>query len=58
MVKKNFKIAFKIKNSRSIGMKKIAAFIRDSKNKEIPSIQAFWFAWFTFHPKTTLYQVK
>ena len=25
-----------------------SAFIRDSKNKEIPSIQAFWFAWFTF----------
>ena len=29
-----------------------SAFIRDTKNKEIPSIQAFWFAWFTFHPKT------
>ena len=57
--KENFKIAFKNKNSRSIGMKKNrSAFIRDTKNKEIPSIQAFWFAWFTFHPKTILYQAK
>ncbi len=35
-----------------------SAIITDSKGNPIPTIQAFWFAWFTFHPKTSLYQAK
>lgn len=30
--------------------------VLNSKGTEIPTIQLFWFAWYTFHPKTLIYQ--
>ena len=30
--------------------------ILDKKGAEIPVIQLFWFAWYTFHPETLIYQ--
>lgn len=34
------------------------AFIRDDKNREIPSVLGFWFAWYTFHPETRIFSAK
>jgi hypothetical protein len=34
------------------------AIIRDEKNREIPSVVGFWFAWYTFHPETLIYSGK
>ncbi len=31
------------------------AVIKDSKNKELPSVVGFWFAWFAFHPETKVF---
>ncbi|WP_426416806.1 DUF3179 domain-containing protein [Aestuariirhabdus sp. LZHN29] len=33
-----------------------SARILDVNNREIPSVQAFWFAWIAFHPNTEVYQ--
>jgi hypothetical protein len=30
--------------------------VLDKKGTEIPVIQLFWFAWYTFHPETLIYQ--
>jgi len=30
--------------------------VMDTKGIEIPTIQLFWFAWYTFHPETLIYQ--
>lgn len=35
-----------------------AAKITNEKGKSIPSLQSFWFAWYTFHPKTALFQAS
>lgn len=34
------------------------AIIRDEKNREIPSVVGFWFAWYTFHPETLIFSGK
>ncbi len=34
------------------------AVVRDSKNKELPSVVGFWFAWYAFHPKTKVFTAK
>lgn len=34
------------------------AVIRDSNNKELPSVVGFWFAWYAFHPKTKVFVAK
>ncbi|MBT6716204.1 MAG: DUF3179 domain-containing protein, partial [Nitrospina sp.] len=31
------------------------AVIKDSKDKELPSVVGFWFAWFAFHPETKVF---
>lgn len=31
------------------------ASIHDEKGEELPSVVGFWFAWYTFHPETTVY---
>ncbi|MFT4577838.1 MAG: hypothetical protein ACI9UO_000657 [Nitrospinales bacterium] len=31
------------------------AVIRDSKDKELPSVVGFWFAWYVFHPTTKVF---
>ena len=31
------------------------AVIRDNKGKEVPSVVAFWFAWYAFHPDTKIF---
>lgn len=33
-----------------------SAFVRDEKNELYPSIASFWFAWYVFHPDTTVFQ--
>jgi hypothetical protein len=30
----------------------------DSDGNEVPVMQAFWFAWFGFHPETDVFQAK
>ena len=32
--------------------------IMDSDNNEVPLMQAFWFAWFGFHPETEVFQAR
>ncbi len=32
--------------------------IFDSEGRELPSVNGFWFAWFTFHPQTEIYQAR
>jgi len=32
--------------------------IMDSDNNEVPVMQAFWFAWFGFHPETEVFQAQ
>ena len=32
--------------------------IMDSDNTEVPLMQAFWFAWFGFHPETEVFQAR
>ena len=34
------------------------AVITDKEGKEVPSVVAFWFAWYTFHPDTKLFSVN
>jgi hypothetical protein len=34
------------------------AYVLDEEGNEIPSIQAFWFAWFTFHPDTSIFEAE
>ena len=34
------------------------AIVYDDMGKEYPSVVAFWFAWYTFHPETSVYKVK
>ncbi|MBC8283085.1 MAG: DUF3179 domain-containing protein [Nitrospinae bacterium] len=34
------------------------AVIRNSKNKELPSVVGFWFAWYAFHPETKIFTAK
>jgi hypothetical protein len=34
------------------------AIIRDEKDRELPSVVGFWFAWYTFHPETLVYFSK
>lgn len=34
------------------------AVIKDNKNKELPSVVGFWFAWHAFHPKTKIFTVE
>ncbi|THJ24941.1 MAG: hypothetical protein CAF45_003730 [Nitrospira sp. CG24E] len=29
----------------------------DTEGKLLPSIMAFWFAWYAFHPKTEIFKV-
>jgi len=29
--------------------------IRDAKGNVLPSINAFWFAWYAFHPETQIF---
>jgi hypothetical protein len=31
------------------------AFVTDAVGKPVPSLMAFWFAWFAFHPETAVY---
>jgi hypothetical protein len=31
------------------------AVIRDEKNKELPAVVGFWFAWYAFHPTTKIF---
>ncbi|MGV7220572.1 MAG: DUF3179 domain-containing protein [Nitrospinales bacterium] len=47
---KSFKIEFD-KNSRT-------AIVFDKSGSEYPSVVAFWFAWYTFHPETQTYKAK
>ena len=30
--------------------------IRDAKGNVLPSINAFWFAWYAFHPETQIFR--
>ncbi|PCI40366.1 MAG: hypothetical protein COB53_01175 [Elusimicrobia bacterium] len=32
-----------------------SAYVRDSKGRELPSTQAYWFAWSSFYPQTNVY---
>jgi len=50
--------------SDRIGQKKITVYfdkasrtavIRDEKEKDLPTVVGFWFAWYAFHPKTLVY---
>ena len=34
------------------------AIVYDDKGKEYPSVVAFWFAWYTFHPETSVYKAR
>jgi hypothetical protein len=34
------------------------AIIRDEKNRDLPSVVGFWFAWYTFHPDTLVFSSK
>lgn len=34
-----------------------SATITNSQGQELPALTTFWFAWFTFHPETEVYQV-
>jgi hypothetical protein len=47
---KLFKIEFD-KNSRT-------AIVFDESGREYPSVVAFWFAWYTFHPETQIFKAK
>ena len=47
---KSFKIEFD-KKSRT-------AIVVDESGKEYPSVVAFWFAWYTFHPETQIFKAK
>ena len=35
-----------------------AAVVLDDKGKEYPSVVAFWFAWYAFHPETLVYKAR
>jgi len=47
---RSLKIEFD-KNSRT-------ATVFNESGKEYPSVVAFWFAWYTFHPETQIYKAK
>ena len=32
--------------------------IFDEQGKDLPVVQAFWFAWYTFHPQTQVYTAE
>ncbi|MEK9629206.1 MAG: DUF3179 domain-containing protein [Nitrospinota bacterium] len=34
------------------------AVIKDGKNKELPSVVGYWFAWYVFHPKTKVFKTN
>ena len=31
---------------------------RDPQGKVLPSVNAFWFVWYTFHPETKIFSAK
>ncbi|WP_167812591.1 DUF3179 domain-containing protein [Marinobacter daqiaonensis] len=33
------------------------AWVTDSMGEELAATRAFWFAWYTFYPETTIFQV-
>lgn len=35
-----------------------SASVSDGKGKVLPSVMAYWFAWYAFHPKTQVYHVS
>lgn len=35
-----------------------SASVSDEQGKVLPSVMAYWFAWYTFHPKTQVYHVS
>lgn len=39
------------------GLGCIASVVTDADGKEIPSVRAFWFAWFAFYPDTEIFEV-
>lgn len=47
---KSFNIEFDNKSRTAV--------VFDETGKEYPSVVAFWFAWYTFHPETQVYKAK
>jgi len=35
-----------------------SAYVLDSEGQQLPSISAYWFAWFSFHPQTQVYRAN
>lgn len=35
-----------------------SAYVLDAEGQQLPSVSAYWFAWFGFHPQTLIYRVK
>ncbi len=35
-----------------------SAYVLDSKGQQLPSVSAYWFAWFSFHPQTQIYRAN
>lgn len=35
-----------------------SAWVVDDSGQELPTTRAFWFAWYTFHPETTIYRAE
>jgi len=33
-----------------------SAYALDSEGRQLPSVSAYWFAWFSFHPHTLIYR--
>jgi len=35
-----------------------SAYVLDSEGQQLPTVSAYWFAWFGFHPQTQIYRAK
>jgi len=35
-----------------------SAYVLDSEGQQLPTVSAYWFAWFSFHPQTQIYRAK
>lgn len=35
-----------------------SAYVLDSEGQQLPSVSAYWFAWFSFHPQTQIYRAN
>jgi hypothetical protein len=35
-----------------------SVYVLDSEGQQLPSVTAYWFAWFSFHPQTLIYRAN